>query len=94
MPRTRHTSEPSDGKAVHAQDTLAVLSEASRALSNPRLHEEEQEEEATVYSELNLSQQEMVEFNLREGLNEAVFSVTTQFQGNVLIHKVNNIMER
>ena len=72
-----------------------MLSEASRALSNPRLQQEEQEEEAAVYSELNLSQKELADFNLREGLNEAVFSVTTQFQGEDFLYKENaNIRER
>jgi len=77
--RTRHMSEPSDTTPTTEPETLRVLSAASRALSNPNL--EELEQEATVINELTLTQKELNEFNLQPGLNEAVFSVTTQYQG-------------
>ena len=54
-----------------------VLAEASRALSNPHL----QELKEPMENELTLSRDEIKLWNLGEGYNEVIFSVTTQFQG-------------
>ena len=61
---------------------MRVLSSASRALSNPMLeNQNEEEEEEETFNQLNLTPEQMEEFNLKRGKNEVVFSVTTQFQG-------------
>ena len=94
--RVRHKSEPSECSTPESE-TLKVLSISSRALSNPNLENEEDQalelagltrtisdpslEEECNINELTLTEEELEEFNLKLGINEAEFSVTTQYQG-------------
>ena len=81
--RTRRRSDPlrSSGNLEGEDFSLAVLSAAGRALSNPAL--EAGQEQCSRVNELHLSEQELQDYNLKQGSNEAVFSVTTQFQGKM-----------
>ena len=60
---------------------MQVLFAASRALSNPMLENQEKDEDESTFNQLNLTLVQLEEFNLKQGKNEVVFSVTTQYQG-------------
>jgi phosphatidate phosphatase PAH1 len=83
LTRIRRNSEPSPTDPEGGN-----LCAASRALSNPDLsvNEEASSETRTTAGGLtedvlSLSAAQLEEFNLRPGINDATFSITTQFQG-------------
>ena len=95
--RVRHKSEPSECSTPESETlkNLSIASRAlsnpnleneedqalelaglTRTISDPSLEEEE-----CNLNELTLTEEELEEFNLKLGMNEAEFSVTTQYQG-------------
>ena len=95
--RVRHKSEPSECSTPESEtlkvlsissralsnpnleneeDQALELAGLTRTISDPSLEEEE-----CNINELNLTEEELEEFNLKLGINEAEFSVTTQYQG-------------
>ena len=59
------------------EDQALELAGLTRTISDPSLEEEEE----CNLNELTLTEEELEEFNLKLGMNEAEFSVTTQYQG-------------
>jgi phosphatidate phosphatase PAH1 len=90
LKRIRRNSEPSPGEADHntwEELTGEVgLGVAGRALSDPDLSAETRTTAGEGHAEevLQLRPQELAAYNLRPGINDAVFSITTQFQGESL----------
>ena len=95
--RVRHKSEPNECSTPESEtlnilsiasralsnpnlekedDPALELSGLTRTTSDPSLEVEE-----CNLNELTLTEEELEEFNLKLGLNEAEFTVTTQYQG-------------
>ncbi len=97
LKRMRRNSEPSLGETGdHGWDDPAreggagALCAASRALSNPDLMADSSISSGSTavgLSEevLNLSPHQLSAYNLRPGINDATFSITTQFQGTTKV---------
>ena len=94
LKRLRRKSEPSPGETEHVWDEAreggggGALCAASRALSNPDLMADNSGGSAAGgLSEevLQLSPEQLSAYSLRPGINDATFSITTQFQGKNLV---------
>jgi phosphatidate phosphatase PAH1 len=96
LTRVRRNSEPSPTDPEGEGGSICA---ASRALSNPDLSVNSTAENVgnetgttaggqPAEDVLSLSATELAEFNLRPGINDATFSITTQFQGEIRIYQL------